>query len=95
MRSISEASMREGVTREEVIKTVNEILIGQLGIEPEEIQPDGDLQDDHGADSLDAVEIAMAVEEDFEILIDDDDLNGLTTPNAWIEYVVKALNVTH
>lgn len=53
---------------------VKEIIAEQLGLEIEEIADDADILDDLGATSLDAVEIAMAVEETFDLTVSDADI---------------------
>ena len=53
---------------------VKEIIADQLGLEIEEIADDADILDDLGATSLDAVEIAMAIEETFDLAVSDADI---------------------
>ncbi len=66
---------------------VNEIIAEQLGISEEEIQNDSLFMDDLGADSLDVVELVMALEEEFEIDIPDDEAEKLLTVQKLIEYL--------
>ena len=51
---------------------VAEIIVEQLGVSPEEISPEASFMDDLGADSLDIVELVMAMEEAFEVEIPDE-----------------------
>ena len=52
---------------------VKEIIVDQLGVEPEQVKPEAAFMDDLGADSLDTVELVMAFEEEFDIEIPDED----------------------
>ena len=66
---------------------VNEIVIEQLGVSPEQVTPQAKFVDDLGADSLDTVELIMALEEAFEIEIDDEDAEKLQTVADVIKYI--------
>jgi acyl carrier protein len=66
---------------------VNEIVIEQLGVSPEQVTPQAKFVDDLGADSLDTVELIMALEEAFEIEIDDEDAEKLQTVADAIKYI--------
>lgn len=66
---------------------VREVLIDQLGVLTSEVSPQSNIRTDLGADSLDDVEIVMALEEEFNIDIDIDDFEGL----AVVEDIVKYL----
>ena len=52
---------------------ITEIIVEQLGVKPEEVTPEASFVDDLGADSLDTVELVMALEEEFGIEIPDED----------------------
>lgn len=52
---------------------VNEVLVRELGVKPEDVTPDANIIADLGADSLDTVEIVMALEEEFDIQITDEE----------------------
>lgn len=67
------------------------IVIEQLGVEESEITETAHIQDDLGADSLDLVELIMALEEEFEVEIPDEDAETLTTFGALIEYFSNKL----
>lgn len=70
---------------------VIQIIAEQLGVEESEVTPDKSINDDLGADSLDSVELVMALEEEFGIEVPDDDAAKLTTVGAAIAYVNKHL----
>lgn len=77
----------------EVTKRVNEILMEQLGIGfIEEIGPDKYLIDDYGMDSLDAIDIVMYIEEEFDIELNDSDLQDIKTVQDVIDCVEKTIN---
>lgn len=65
-------------------------IIADLLYPEKEITRESELIDDLGADSLDMVEIIMAVEEDFGMEITDDEAENLTTFGALVDYVTKA-----
>jgi acyl carrier protein len=66
---------------------VKKIIIEQLGVEEEAITNDASFVDDLGADSLDTVELVMALEEEFETEIPDEDAEKITTIQQAIDYV--------
>lgn len=68
---------------ERVIK----IVVEQLGVKEEEVQSSASFVDDLGADSLDTVELVMALEEEFECEIADEDAEKITTVQEAIDYV--------
>ena len=61
-------------SREEIEKKVSEILADKLGVDENLVKPDSILANDLGADSLDAVEIVMELEHEFDISITDSDM---------------------
>lgn len=67
---------------------VKKIVAEQLGVK-EEIANDASFVDDLGADSLDTVELVMALEEEFECEIPDEDAEKITTVQQAIDYVAK------
>ncbi len=69
---------------EEKIKA---IIAEQLGVKPEEVTPGASFIDDLGADSLDTVELVMALEEEFGIEIPDEDAEKMTTVGDAIKYI--------
>ena len=70
-------------TRERVKKVISD----QLGVEVEKIKDDASFVEDLGADSLDTVELVMALEEEMEIEIPDEDAEKITTVQKAIDYV--------
>jgi acyl carrier protein len=66
---------------------VRGIIAEQLGLKAEEIKNDASFVDDLGADSLDTVELVMALEEDFETEIPDEEAEKITTVQHAIDYI--------
>jgi acyl carrier protein len=66
---------------------VKKVLVEQLDASEDEITPTASIVDDLGADSLDVVEIVMALEEEFDVEIPDEDAEKITTVSQIIEYV--------
>ena len=71
-----------------VEERVKKIVAEQLGVK-EDISTDASFVDDLGADSLDTVELVMALEEEFECEIPDDEAEKITTVQQAIDYVEK------
>ncbi len=72
-----------------VEERVEKIVIEQLGVKAEEVTKEASFVDDLGADSLDTVELVMALEEEFETEIPDEDAEKITTVQQAIDYVTK------
>lgn len=70
-----------------VEEKVKQIIVEQLGVEESEVTPTASFVDDLGADSLDTVELVMALEESFEITIPDEDAEKIQTVKQAIEYI--------
>jgi acyl carrier protein len=66
---------------------VKSIIAEQLGVKPEEVTPEASFVDDLGADSLDTVELVMALEEEFGIEIPDEDAEKIATVGDAIKYI--------
>ena len=66
---------------------VKDIIVEQLGVNPEQVTPEASFIEDLGADSLDTVELVMAFEEEFGAEIPDEDAEKLTTVGAVISYL--------
>ena len=66
---------------------VKAIVAEQLGVKAEQVTSDASFVDDLGADSLDTVELVMALEEEFEIEIPDEDAEKITTVSQAISYI--------
>ncbi|MHC1695946.1 MAG: acyl carrier protein [Eubacteriales bacterium] len=72
-----------------MIEKVKDILAKQLRIEVDTIEDDTNIMEDLGADSLDIVELLMAIEENFGITVPDEDVSTLKTVRDIAEYVEK------
>jgi acyl carrier protein len=70
-----------------VEEKVKHIIVEQLGVDEAEVKPEAHFVDDLGADSLDVVELVMALEEEFSLEISDEDAEKLTTVKQVIEYI--------
>jgi acyl carrier protein len=66
---------------------VKEIIINELGVEPEKVTLEASFVEDLGADSLDTVELVMALEEEFECEIPDEAAEKITSVQQAIDYV--------
>lgn len=66
---------------------VKAIIVEQLGINEDEVKPEASFIDDLGADSLDIVELVMAMEEEFEIEIPDEEAENIKTVGDAIKYI--------
>ena len=67
---------------------VKEIIVNQLNVNEEQITPTASFLDDLGADSLDTVELVMALEEAFDIEIPDEAAEGIATVGDAVKYIV-------
>ena len=69
-------------------KTIKkEIVVEQLGVEEDEVTMESSFIDDLGADSLDIVELIMALEEEFDIEVPDEEAEKITTVGDVVEYI--------
>ncbi len=66
---------------------VKKIVIEQLGVKDDEVTPEASFVDDLGADSLDTVELVMALEEEFDTEIPDEEAEKINTVQAAIDYI--------
>ena len=71
---------------------VRKIIVNQLDINEEDVTPDASFTDDLGADSLDTVELVMALEEEFETEIPDEEAEKITTVQLAINYINENLS---
>lgn len=71
---------------------VKEIVQEQLGVKREEVTNDASFVDDLGADSLDTVELVMALEEAFETEIEDEEAEKITTVQQAIDYIKSRMD---
>ena len=80
------------MTVEEIFKTMQDLIAEQFAIDTDEISMDSSFVDDLGADSVDLVELVMAMEEEFDIgEIDEEDLAGLKTVGDCVRYLSSKL----
>ena len=70
-----------------VEEKVKQIIVEQLGVDETEVTPTASFVDDLGADSLDTVELVMALEEAFELEIPDEDAEKILTVKQAIDYI--------
>ncbi|HDH99806.1 MAG: acyl carrier protein [Candidatus Latescibacterota bacterium] len=74
-----------------VEERVRDLVVEQLGVNPEQVTREASFIDDLGADSLDTVELVMAFEEEFGLEIPDEDAEKITTVGDAITYIEKKL----
>lgn len=75
-----------------VFEKIKEMLAEQLDADAESMTPETDIADDLGADSLDVVELLMAIEDEFEVEIPDEEIENLKTIGALVEYIQNNSN---
>jgi acyl carrier protein len=73
----------------DIVERVTKIVIEQLGVSEDEATANASFIDDMGADSLDTVELVMALEEEFDTEIPDEDAEGITTIQQAVNYINK------
>lgn len=75
----------------DIEETVKQIVVEQLGVKPEEVVPKADFAEDLGADSLDSVELVMALEEKFGFEIPDEDAERMRKVEDVVKYIENRL----
>ena len=70
-----------------VEEKVKEIIVDQLGVDENQVEPGASFIDDLGADSLDTVELVMALEEEFDIEIPDEDAEKIASVQNAVDYI--------
>ena len=80
------------MSQEEIFEKVKEIIVEQLGVTETSITMDASFIDDLGADSLDIVELIMALEEEFDIEIPNTDAEKVVTVGDVVEYIKENAN---
>ena len=75
-----------------VEEKVKEIIVDQLGVDEKQLNPEAFFIEDLGADSLDTVELVMALEEEFDVEIPDEDAEKIATVQHAIDYVKSHTN---
>ena len=81
------------MSNEEIFQTMKDLVAEQFAMEPEEVTKETSFEEDLGADSVDLVELVMAMEEEFEIgETQEEDLSGLKTVGDAVNYIAGKLN---
>jgi acyl carrier protein len=75
------------MSEKSIEEKVKDIIVEQLGVNPEQVTPTASFIEDLGADSLDIVELVMAFEEAFDIDIPDEDAEKIATVKDAIDYI--------
>lgn len=79
------------MNRTEIESRVKKIVVEQLGVKGDEVTTDASFVDDLGADSLDTVELVMALEEEFETEIPDEDAEKIITIKDAVNYIINRM----
>ena len=77
------------MSEKSIEQKVKDIIVEQLGVNPDQVTPEAKFIEDLGADSLDTVELVMALEEEFGQEIPDEEAEKITTVQLAIDYAVK------
>ena len=81
------------MSNEEIFQTMKDLVAEQFAMEPEEVTMETSFEEDLGADSVDVVELVMAIEEEFELgVTQEEDLKALKTVGDAMNYVAGKLN---
>ena len=81
------------MSNEDIFQTMRDLVAEQFGMEPDEVTMETAFEYDLGADSVDLVELVMAMEEEFDVgEIDEEDLTGLKTVGDCVRYLYNKLN---
>ena len=80
--------------KKEVVEKVKQVISEQLGVDEAEVTPSASFVDDLGADSLDQVELVMALEEAYDLEISDADAEKILTVQDAISYIEKHAKVS-
>ncbi len=79
------------MSQDDIFTRVQKIVAEQLEVDKSEVKPEANFANDLGADSLDTVELVMALEEEFDIEIPDEAAEGITTVQASVDYINSQL----
>ena len=74
-----------------VFEKLQQIIVDELGVEANQVTLEADINDDLGADSLDAVELVMAIEDEFEIKVSDEIAQDFKTVKQIVEFIESLL----
>ena len=80
-------TLTAAMSQEAIYEKVRSIVADQLSVEATEVKPESNFQNDLGADSLDTVELVMALEEAFDIEIPDEAAEGIATVGDAVKYI--------
>jgi acyl carrier protein len=81
------------MSHEEILKTMQDLVAEQFAVEPDEVTMNTSFDGDLGADSVDLVELVMAMEEEFDVgEIEEDELSGLKTVGDAVQFLAGKLN---
>ena len=75
-----------------ILEKVKSIVVDQLDASPDQVNPEAKFVEDLGADSLDVVEMIMALEQEFDISISDDEAEKLQSVGDVVTYITDALD---
>jgi acyl carrier protein len=75
------------MSQDDIFVKVKKIVAEQLEVDPNQVKPESNFANDLGADSLDTVELVMALEEEFDIEIPDDSAEGIQTVQAAVDFI--------
>lgn len=77
------------ISRVDIFAKLKELIVEQLGVEEKDVKPEALLKEDLKADSLDLVELVLAIEEKFNVKISDEDAENILTVQDIIDYLAK------
>jgi acyl carrier protein len=80
---------RGGIQMASIAERVKQIVAEQLGVDEDQVTTEASFMEDLGADSLDTVELVMALEEEFDIEISDEDAEKIQTVQDAIDYITE------
>ncbi len=78
------------MTNEEIFDKIKELIVDQLGVDADAISMDSSFVDDLNADSLDMVELVMAMEQEFDVSVPDEVAEKVGTVGDAVEYIAKS-----
>jgi acyl carrier protein len=80
------------MSKDEILAKVRDILVDQLGVDPDDVKLEASFQDDLNADSLDLVELIMELEDQFGVKISDDEAQQITTVGAVVDFIAARVD---